>query len=165
MHCSDSRRAVLEEIAVSVRIERYHVGIHRELHYLEPHADARGLFARHLYLDASSTQPGRFRHFAIYFYEGGGPHKIGYQKPQTGLVVAFLPVHDFEPMYQVLRHEKPVYVHWSADAHDKLIWIQLGTWQIPPGDTFEPVPHPPARKADVAKVKVRKPRRRPARSR
>src|SRR4051794_15174021 len=71
---------------------------------------------------------------ALFFHEKP-PSALGFVNRQTGFVSVNLPLVDFEPMYQILNTEKPVFVHWRTDPEDeKLASIDVSTSEEPVGE-------------------------------
>lgn len=80
---------------------------------------------RALYLDAVASEPGVFKHFAIYFVEQSEADDGGYVNPRNGFVVPTVPVADFDAMYSLVRREKKLFANWYAGDDDKLVWFQV----------------------------------------
>jgi|tagenome__1003787_1003787.scaffolds.fasta_scaffold20631756_2 hypothetical protein len=77
---------------------------------------------------------GAISQVAIFFYEKQ-PSALGFVNRQTSFVNVNLPLVDFEPMYQVLNIEKPVFVHWRTDPEDeRLASIDVSTSEEPVGE-------------------------------
>jgi hypothetical protein len=71
---------------------------------------------------------------ALFFYEKP-PASLGFVNRSTGFVNVSLPLADFDPMYQVLNMEKPVFVHWRTDPEDeRLASIDVSTAEEPVGE-------------------------------
>jgi hypothetical protein len=110
---------------MGVKIASYVVGTHRPL---EPY------FVRHLYLTADAAETGVYKNFALYFTEDTSNELgIGHVVADTGYVVGWFPVRDFDTMYHILQTEKDVYVNW-ATAGTKLSWFELSTSTEPLGE-------------------------------
>jgi hypothetical protein len=111
---------------MGVKISTYRVVVNR-------HVDEGEV--RHLHLEADSSETGRFKHFALFFYEKD-PDSLGYVNPDNGYVVPFLPVREFDGIYHVLQTEKECHANWHAGGDNKLVWFQIGTSREPLGEGF-----------------------------
>jgi hypothetical protein len=81
---------------------------------------------RQVYLEAVAGSAGPFLHFAIYFTEQP-PQDFGYVNPGDGYVVPFLPLRDFDDLYELLRMEKKLNADWYADNTNKLQWFLISS--------------------------------------
>jgi hypothetical protein len=81
-----------------------------------------------------ATPVGATRAVSVFFYEEL-PRERGFANDATGFVVANMRVGDFDPMYNLLQTERPVYVHWRIDPDEnKLLSIDVSTSEEPVGE-------------------------------
>src|SRR5262245_39608718 len=75
------------------------------------HRGKDDFWVRALYLEAVASEPGAFKHFAIYFIEKDDPTLgQGYVNPDNGYVVPLLPARDFDALYHLMQTEKKLTV-------------------------------------------------------
>jgi hypothetical protein len=81
---------------------------------------------------APSTE--RAQSMSLFFYEKDAPG-MGFHNRETAIVVANLPVSDFEPMYKILNTENPVFAHFRVHSEDdRLLSVDISTSEEPVGE-------------------------------
>jgi hypothetical protein len=71
---------------------------------------------------------------SLFFYGDDAP-ALGFLNRDTGMVVANLPIADFEPTYRILNTEKPVFVHFRVHGDgNRLLSLDVSTSEEPIGE-------------------------------
>jgi hypothetical protein len=80
------------------------------------------------------AEAGSVQSVSLFFYEGAVP-SLGFLNRETSLLTANLPAADFEPTYQILNTEKPVYVHYRVHGDEnRLLSLDISTSEEPIGE-------------------------------
>jgi hypothetical protein len=110
---------------MAVEVRAYKVGTSRS----KPGAPVR-------WLNLLLAEPvDRVHTVSLFFYEELGTRELGFLNPETGFVVANLPVSDFDALYRIVNTEKPVFLHWRTDpGAAPLLSIDVSTSEEPPGE-------------------------------
>lgn len=109
-----------------ISIASYKVGVSRA-------HDSRA--ARWLTL-ALAKPSGPIKAVSLFFYEGTPPDR-GFVNRETGMVVANLPLADFDATYHIVQTEKPVFVSWRTDPEgNSVVGIDVSTSEEPLGEGF-----------------------------
>jgi hypothetical protein len=113
-----------KEANMSVAIVTYKVGVTRS-HKPGP--------SRWLTLKLESAREGA-KAVDIFFYEKEVP-ALGFLNRETSGLTVNLPLVDFEPIYDILQTEKPVFAHYRIHPSEhRLLSIDISTSEEPLGE-------------------------------